>query len=161
MPHGNPGCLPLSNPTKCRKLGLLHCCRNCRSLAGARSFYYVAVYLRPCVSVNGIFLAIYPSGPALAIWIIRRPRSSRARSRLTWQGTKHSNANILDTSQVWKPSFGSEFLCIQSESISEYFDWIRGDRLNSSPYEHSKPGNFKSQVIPQSSDRLVRLQNVA
>jgi hypothetical protein len=23
-PHGNPGCLPLSNPTKCRKLGLRH-----------------------------------------------------------------------------------------------------------------------------------------
>jgi hypothetical protein len=24
-PHGNPGCLPLSNPTKCRKLGLEWC----------------------------------------------------------------------------------------------------------------------------------------
>jgi hypothetical protein len=22
-PYGNPGCLPLSNPTKCRKLGLV------------------------------------------------------------------------------------------------------------------------------------------
>jgi hypothetical protein len=24
-PYGNPGCVPLSNPTKCRKLGLLAC----------------------------------------------------------------------------------------------------------------------------------------
>jgi hypothetical protein len=29
-PYGNPGCLPLSNPTKCRKLG------SCRNLAKTR-----------------------------------------------------------------------------------------------------------------------------
>jgi hypothetical protein len=39
-PYGNPGCLPLSNPTKCRKLGLQtrasaqRCDRSCMKLQG-------------------------------------------------------------------------------------------------------------------------------
>jgi hypothetical protein len=46
-PHGNPGCLPLSNPTKCRKLGLALCASATRHVGWQRPLLRCR-YRSPC-----------------------------------------------------------------------------------------------------------------